>query len=364
MDMDKVRIGVVAGGWISQAAFMPGVAHTGNTVMTALVTGDAEKARALAKKYAIERTYDYSEFATMLDDDVVDALYIATPNWKHREFAVPALQRGVHVLLEKPMEVSEADCLAIDEAAKASGAKLMIAYRLHFEPATIEALQLVRDGKLGDVRFFSSIFTQHVSHDNHRAHNGFWAGPVADMGPYPINAARNFFGCEPIEASAVGVRNPAFGYDFDDQVCVTLKFPDERIAQFAVGYGIQHVDQYRVVGTKGELEVTPGYAMNGALTHVLNGEKKHKYAATDHFGGELKYFSDCILQGHNPEPDGAEGLADVRVIAAIERALLTGVPQQMIAPTHRDKRIEPTQVETLRKVREPRLVNAAAAPSD
>lgn len=359
---EKVRLGIVGGGWISQAALMPGVAHTENTVMTALVTGDPEKAQALAEQYDIAHTYAYEDFERLLADDVVDALYIATPNWRHREFAVPALERGIHVLLEKPMEVSEAACKEIEAAAKSSGAKLMIAYRLHFEPATLEGLRIVRDGELGDVRLFSSVFTQHVSADNHRANNGFWAGPVPDMGPYPINAARNVFEAEPLEVAAFGVRNPDSGFDFHDTVSVTLRFPEDRIAQFTVGYGTTGVDQYRIVGTKGHLEVSPGFAMQGPLVHRLTiGEgraEKTKFQATDQFGGELRYFSECVITDREPEPDHTEGLADVRVIVAIEKALLTGVTQK-IAPLTRTKRPSLDQVEKLRKVKEPTLVNAS-----
>src|SRR5438445_768274 len=83
--------------------------------------------------------------------------------------AVLALERGLHVLLEKPMATTEEDCRAITAAARKSGAKLMIAYRLHFEPATVDALRLVYAGALGEPRLFTSTFTQHVSRANHRA---------------------------------------------------------------------------------------------------------------------------------------------------------------------------------------------------
>ena len=138
---------------------------------------------------------------------------------------MPALERGIHVLLEKPMATSEDDCRAIQAAADTTGAKLLIAYRLHFEPATLEAIRMVRAGELGKARLFTSAFTQHVAKTNHRAKHGFWAGPVADMGPYPINAVRNLFGAEPEEVMAWGTRHKEFGFDFDDTVSVTAALP-------------------------------------------------------------------------------------------------------------------------------------------
>jgi len=83
----KIRYAVVAGGWISQGAFMPGVAQTNNSVMTVLISGDDEKTK-LAAQYGL-KFYHYNDFDKFLEADEADALYIATPNWMHRQFAVP-----------------------------------------------------------------------------------------------------------------------------------------------------------------------------------------------------------------------------------------------------------------------------------
>ena len=357
----KVRYGVVGLGWISQAAFMPGVAHTGNSEMTALVSGDPKKAQALGKHYGISKAYHYDAYKSFLASDEVDAIYLALPHWQHREFAVPALEAGVHVLLEKPMATSEADCRAIEEAAARTGAKLMIAYRLHFEPATLEALRLIQGGTLGDVRLFTSTFSQKVAGTNHRARNGFWAGPVSDMGPYPINAARMVFSAEPVEVQAWGTRGAGFPSGFHDTVAVTLRFPGDRLAQFAVSYGLDHTDEYTVVGDKGAIHMSPGFGFPGPLGFTLRqgqSEKQRSFPGVDQFGGETQYFSDCILRNERPEPDGEEGRLDVRVIAAIERALSTGQPVTL-DPVERHRRVDPGQGRALPVPHQPSLVHAA-----
>src|SRR6516162_1330689 len=109
-DQRKVRYAVVGAGWISPEDFMPGVEHTGNSVMTALVTGDRTKAKALAKRYAIPRLYDYDGYGKMLESGEVDAVYLAVPNSMHRDYAVAALNAGIHVLCEKPMARTEEEC--------------------------------------------------------------------------------------------------------------------------------------------------------------------------------------------------------------------------------------------------------------
>lgn len=357
----KVRYGVVGVGWISQAAFMPGVEHTGNSEITALVTGDEKKATSLGKSYGVTKTYHYDAYQSLLASGDVDAIYLALPNDQHREFAVPALDAGLHVLLEKPMATSEEDCRAIEQAAARTGAKLMIGYRLHFEPATLEAVRLVRAGEIGEVRAFTSTFCQHVAASNHRARHGFWAGPVTDMGPYPINAARMMFGAEPVEVAAWGTHKADLPYDFHDTVAVTLRFPGERLAQFTVSYGLDHVDEYTVAGDKGAIHMSPAFGFPGPLAFTLSqgeSKKERTFPAVDQFGGETQYFSECILNGDHPEPDGEEGRLDVRVLSAIERALSTGRAVQL-DPAERHRRPDPAQGRQLSVPRQPTLVNAA-----
>ncbi|WP_019903667.1 Gfo/Idh/MocA family oxidoreductase [Methylobacterium sp. 77] len=360
----KIRYAFVALGDITQEAMLPGVKHTGNSEIVAFVTGDPEKARGVGEQYGVTDSYGYEEFGELLASGTIDAIYLATPNWRHAEFAVPALKAGIHVLVEKPLEISVEKSREIIAAQKTSGAKLMVAYRLHFEPCTLATIDLIRSGKLGDLLTFTSTFTQMVSPENHRATNGIEAGPIFDMGPYPINAARYVFGDEPTEVvSAVGIRHPQAGLgDFDDTVAVTLRFPQDRIAQFVLSYYGNTLDSYAVVGTKGSVEVNPGYMYGKPLQHIVTiGEEKshNSFKNTDHFGGELKYFSDCILDDRDPEPDGEEGYADMRVIEGIVRALQTGT-SQVLEPFLRTKRIDTkAQEQTLSAQKSPDLINTS-----
>ncbi len=361
----KVRYAIVGVGDIAQEDMMPGVEHTGNSVITALVTSDPEKAKELGKKYNVEATYSYEQFPQALRSGIFDAIYLATPNWRHTEFAVPALQAGIHVLSEKPLEVSTAKCEEILAAARASTAKLMVAYRLHFEPGTLDTIEQVRSGKLGTVHTFASSFAQPVDPNNHRAHSGQNAAPVLDMAPYPVNAARYIFGDEPTEVvSAVGVTHPETGFDqdFPGTVAVTLRFPNNRLAQFNVGYFGGPVNHFVAIGTKGSVLLDPCYMFGKPFEQTLaigENKKNSSFKNTDHFGGELKYFSDCILNNTEVEPDGEEGYADVRVLEGINEALQTGSSVQL-KPFTRTKRINTeTQVMKLGAVSSPDLVNAS-----
>ncbi|WP_242097885.1 Gfo/Idh/MocA family oxidoreductase [Sphingomonas sp. CROZ-RG-20F-R02-07] len=365
----KIRYAVVGAGDIAQRAMMPGIDATGNSELVAIVTDDPEKAQVLGKRYGVDKTYGYDAFDAMLASGDVDAIYIATPNFRHAEFAIPALAAGIHVLCEKPLEISVARAEAIRDAQRASSAKLMVAYRLHFEPSTLDAIARIRSGELGDLVMFTSCFGQMLDPANHRARHGVEAGPIFDMAPYPINAIRYLFGEEPVAVvSAVGSRHAEAGFgDFDDTVAVTLRMPGDRLAQFTVSYFTNGIDSLIVAGTKGSIHMMPAYGFNAPRERtLLIGEKQHRetFKPTDQFGGEMRYFSDCILNGTDPEPDAEEGLADLRVIEGIVRALETGEPQPL-APFARHRRIDTdAQEERLRNTHAPDDVNAAPPTID
>lgn len=363
--MKKVRYAVVGLGDIAQGAFLPGVAHTKNSEVTALVTSDAEKARKVGATYGITATYGYEQLAELLASGTIDAVYLATPNWKHEELAVPALRAGVHVLVEKPIEVSVAKARAIVEAQKASKAKLMVAYRLHFEPATLDLVKKIRAGELGEVHAFTATFAQMVDPENHRADHGDLAGPLLDMGVYPINAARYVFADEPTHVlSAVGTRHPEAGLgDFADTVAATLRFPGDRIAQLLVSYYGESCGTLYAIGSKGTVCMNPAFTYGEPLAQELSAggeKKKHEFAETDQFGGQLQYFSECILEDRDPEPDGEEGLADLRVVEGIFGAMKTG-SSVTLPPFTRTKRIDPErQLRKLSPVKPPGKVNASS----
>lgn len=335
--MDKVRFAVVGAGWISQIAFMPGVAASGNAVMTAIVSGNAANARKLADFHGIDRIYGYDQYDAMLADDVVDAVYIALPNSMHADYTIRAARAGKHALVEKPLAVTEAEAEAMIAAAAEAGTWLMTAYRLHNEPGTLEVLAQIRAGAIGTPRMFSSVFGFQSVPDNHRLKAEHWGGPLQDLGVYCVNAARHVFGAEPVEAIAMTVRGDGdtrFG-EVEEAIGATLRFPNGGIAQFIASFGSAGIDQYRVVGAEGEISMNPGFRFETAtrmrLTRGVETTER-VFPQTDHFGAQTAYFAECIQNGTRPESDGEEGLADMRVLLAIERAAATGTPQPIATP--------------------------------
>src|SRR6476661_4179808 len=161
---NTIRYAVVGLGHIAQVAVLPAFNSTSNSELFALVSADSEKLNKLGKKYGLEHLYSYHDYSRVLSN--VDAVFIALPNHMHREYAVRAAAAGVHVLCEKPMAVTEEECRAMIKAADQNQVKLMIAYRLHFEAGNLEAIDVARSGRLGDIRFFTSEFAQQVAEEN------------------------------------------------------------------------------------------------------------------------------------------------------------------------------------------------------
>jgi predicted dehydrogenase len=330
--MSKIRFAVVGAGWISQEAFLPAVQQTGNAEVVAIVSGNETKARQLADFYGIRAVYDYSAFDTMAASGTVDAVYIATPNSSHCEFAVRAAKHGLHALVEKPLATSIADAQTMIAAAKSANVFLMTAYRLHNDPATLRVVELVASGEIGDPRFFSSSFAFQSAPDNHRLKASHWGGPLQDLGVYCLNAARHVFRDNPLQAMAMrsfGNADSRFT-EVEEGIAVTLQFSKGRMAQFYAGFGADTLDEYHVAGTKGSITLNNAYRFGVARKMtVQHGDKLQSFdfSETDNFSGMIAYFADCIRAGTAPLPDGVEGLADMTAMVAIEAASLSMSPQ-------------------------------------
>ncbi|MGY8677758.1 Gfo/Idh/MocA family oxidoreductase [Bradyrhizobium sp. UFLA05-153] len=327
-----IRYAVVGAGWISQQAFLPGVGQSANSKVTAIVTGDRDKAARLADFHGVGQIVDYDGYDALLKGSDVDAVYIALPNHLHADYAIRAARSGKHVLVEKPLATSEQDALAMIAAAREAGVFLMTAYRLHNEPGTVAVLEHIRNDAIGRPLFFQSVFSFQAAAGNHRLKATSWGGPLQDIGVYCVNAARHIFAEEPIEAMAMAHRpndDPRFG-EVEASVAALLRFPSGGLAQFVASFGAAAVDAYRVVGTAGDLELDPGFRFETATRLRLRRDgdvSETQFPQIDHFGAQVEYFSDCIKAGTPPESDGEEGLADLRTLFAIETATLTGQPQ-------------------------------------
>jgi predicted dehydrogenase len=359
----KVRYAVVGLGHIAQVAVLPAFAHAANSEVTALVSDDPAKLKALARKYkTVEGTFSYDEYEACLEQ--VDAVYIALPNHMHADYTVRAAKAGVHVLCEKPMAVTAAECQKMIAACRDNNVKLMIAYRLHFEEINLAVIDLIRRGKIGEPKFFNSSFSMTVRDGDIRTKKDMGGGSLYDIGVYCINAARYLFRAEPTEVTAVSVNSGVKKLkEIDESTGAILKFDDGRVASFVTSFNAADVAEYRVVGTKGQIHVDPAYEYAEGLEYemIIDGKSsKKRIGKRDQFAAELLYFSKCVHENRQPEPSGEEGMQDVRIVEALyessRRGKTVAIPplESEKYPSGRQKIVRPG-------VKKPRLVKVQGA---
>lgn len=351
----KIRYAVVGLGHIAQMAVLPAFKNAAtNSELTALVSGDEEKLKKIGAKYRVTKLYSYTQFESCLKNGEVDAVYIATPNYFHRNIMETAARYGVHVLCEKPMAISVEDCHSMIQLASNHHIKLMIAYRLHFDEANLKAIKIAQN-KLGQLKIFNSTFTMQVRDPKNIRLDDTkkGGGPLYDIGIYCINAARYLFGAEPVEVFGMSTTStdPRFKKT-DESISVIMKFPDSKLANFCVSFGGSDSADYELIGSKGRLRLENAYEYAAAMTlKYYEGENitTKKFTKHDQFSPELIYFSHCILNNKEPEPSGLEGLADIKIIEAILLSI------ELRSPVQLDEHINKARPDYHQKISRPSL---------
>ena len=316
--------------------FMRACQNTQKAKITALVTGHPEtKGKRYAAMYGIPETsiYTYETFDRIRDNKDVDAVYVGLPNSMHREYTVRAAQAGKHVLCEKPMAISSAECSDMIAACRKAGVKLMIGYRVHYEPTHLEAQRIVQSGALGQLQAFEGSFGFNAAPNQWRLTRQFGGGgPLMDVGIYPMNEVRWLTGEEPSAFTAVATtRDHASGRfaEMEQTLDFTLKFPSGIVAALGCTYGEDMPGFLRVHGDKGSLEITSAYSYQGPHLTTIGGST-HADTTTQgpqtlHFTIEADHFADCIRSGAEPKTPGEEGLHDLLAMEAIYKAAGTPI---------------------------------------
>jgi glucose-fructose oxidoreductase len=328
MSRSRLRFAVIGQGHFAQVAVLPALVQLDDVELTALVSGSQHKLHELGDRYNVRHQCEYDELDELLESGDIDAVYIAVPNDLHAEMTLIAARHGVHVLCEKPMAPTEAECLQMIRACEQRKVKLMIAYRLHFEAANLVAIEIAHGGEIGELRIFSSVFAMQVREGNVRVQPRRGAGPIFDIGTYCVNAARYIFRAEPFEVAALKVT----GHDarfaaVDEAYSAVLRFPDDRVAQLTCSFGAVDRSYYEVIGTRGMLSLDNAYEYAAEMKMVVrgdHGDKVRTFSKRDQIAAEIEYFAKCIRDDVDPEPSGTEGLADIRILQAIQSAARYG----------------------------------------
>ena len=341
---ERVGIAIVGVGRISVNEVLPAFAASRHAKPVALVSGDRAKALEIAHQYDIPASavLDYADYDKLAGMPEVQGVYIALPNSMHAEYTIRAARAGKHVLCEKPMANTVAECQSMIDACKAAGRKLMIAYRRQYSPLERALVSMVREKKMGALREFTSVNSQNMGDPRHwrlkRALAG--GGPLPDVGLYCISQARFLSGEEPVEVIGHTWSTPgdARFTEVEESCQFTLRFPSGFVATCSTAYSSHKSQMYRLNASDAWAEMSPAYAYKGNRLRVSRVEEGREQSTELHidegnqFAKELDHFAQCVRKDREPHTPGEEGLQDQRIIEAIYESARTGRPVTLTAP--------------------------------
>lgn len=321
----KLGYAIVGLGYYATQQIMPNFAGCDHARLIALVSGTPAKLEQYGSQYGIPKThrYSYAQFDRIRDNPDIDIVYVVLPNSLHAEYSIRAAQAGKHVMCEKPMAVSAAECEAMIAACRKAGTKLMIGYRSRFEPYNKLAIELARGGHVGPTRIITAEHGFSIKPDQWRLERPLsGGGSMMDIGVYSLNAARYLTGEEPVEVSAIEStdRNDPRFRTVEDRIDFMLRFPSGIIANCVSSYSSGH-NGYRVIGSQGWIDMEPATPYSGQTMTIrkdgVTAPRTLPAPAKNQFAAQLDHLPECIINGSTPIVAGEEGLADLRVIEAI-----------------------------------------------
>ncbi len=328
----KLGWAIVGLGSLAINQILPAFARCEKSRVVALVSGHRDKAMKLAARYGVAQKglYDYAGYDAIAGNPEVDVVYVVLPNSMHAEYTVRAHQAGKHVLCEKPMATTPADCQAMIEAARKADRKLMVAYRCRYEPFNQEMIRMAREQELGPVKVIVADHGFNIGDPTQWRLKQALAGggSLMDIGVYSLQAARYVTGEEPVEIAAMSYSTPGDERfkEVEETINFQLRFPSGVLANCSSSYGYSGQNRYRVITPKGWFELEPATSYTGLRMRVRRGNvvEERSLPQRDHFALEMDHLSQCVIDGQQPLTPGEEGLRDVRLMTAIYEAARTG----------------------------------------
>jgi predicted dehydrogenase len=337
----RVGYAIVGLGHLTLEEILPAFGQCKKSKPVALVSGSPEKLAKVAKQYGIQLAscYSYADYDKLKDNPEVQVIYIVLPNSMHAEYTIRGAQAGKHILCEKPMANSAAECQAMIDACKKAQKQLMIAYRIQYEPYNRLVRDMVRGNKFGKTKYIQAQNSQSSANADHWHHKKALAGGGAlpDIGLYCLNTARFLLGTEPTEVFAYShstAGNPLFN-EIEEMMAWQMRFPEGIVVDNITHYNTHDSRFYRVNFERGWVHLDNAYAYKGQQLQTSHTEGAAKMqnqitiGAKNQFATEMDHFSECLLENKAPHTPGEEGLQDQRIMEAIYQSAREGRPVKL-----------------------------------
>ena len=329
MSHHALRWGVLGSANIARKALVPAIGAAVGNDLVAVASRDAATAERFA--HASGASHWYADYQSLLDDAQIDAVYVPLPNALHAEWTVRAVEAGKHVLCEKPLATSPAECRRMHAAADEAGVRLMEAFMYRHHPRTQRVLELVHDGAIGELRWVRASFSFTVADPaNVRLDAALAGGALMDVGCYGVDVARALVGAEPDLAQAHAVWGPS---GVDQTLVGSLRFPNGVVAQIACSLAAPRTETFEVVGREGRIHVSKAFlpgseACDAWLERGDAAPERLTFEGVDQYRLMVEAFSDAVRDATAPAlgQDGAMNLRSIEGLYASAHAGGVSVP--------------------------------------
>jgi glucose-fructose oxidoreductase len=323
----KLGVALLGLGRYSYGQLRPALKETQFCQLTGVVTGHPEKAASWAKEFNLPKKnlYNYDNFDSIANNPDIDIVYVVTPVALHREFVIRAAKAGKHVISEKPMAPSVADCQAMIDACKKAGVKFSIGYRMHFDPYAKELMRLQRDGDFGAFKKMNAAFSFVMQRHEWRIEKKLGGGgAMMDLGIYIVQGACMAAGQTPVAVTAheEPKQRPDFFNEVEETIDFHLEFPNGAVCDAVTSFN-QSAGNFRCDADKGWIDFQTG-AFGYRVGDVVTSRGPLDYPRPDQQALQMDDFADCILSNRETPVPGEMGLRDIKIIMAVYEAARTG----------------------------------------
>ncbi len=335
---NRIGYAVVGLGHLALEEIIPAIGTCKKSKLVALVSGSPDKLKKVAAQYGVkpENCYNYQTYDQLKNNHAVDVIYIVLPNALHKEYVIRGAKAGKHILCEKPMSVSAKDCEEMITACNNAKVKLMVAYRIQYQPHNRKLREMVKNNTFGMPKLIESSNCQSNANPAHWRHKKSLAGGGAlfDIGLYCLNTNRFVLGEEPAVVFAYQYStpgNPLFT-EVEELISWQMRFPSGAVAMCSADYNVHESRRYRVLCEKGWLNIDKAYGYTGQKLNSARAEGEIErqedigIAEKNQFAAEMDHFSECIIKNEKPYTPGEEGLQDHIIMEAIYQSAREGKP--------------------------------------
>lgn len=298
--------------------------------LVGVISGTPSKIKDWQTRYTIpeKNCYNYENFDDVKNNKDIDAVYVITPNGLHKEQVIRVAKAGKHAICEKPMAINAKEGQEMVDACKKAGVKLLVGYRMHFEPKTLEIIRMRKEGEFGKALFFQGLSGFRIGDPTQWRLNKKLAGGGAmmDIGIYSINGARYMIGEDPVWVTAQETKTDPdkFKEGVDETIQFQFGFPGGAVASCLSTYVMNNLDRFFLDGEKGFAELMPATGYGPIKGRTNKGELMQPHKA--HQTVQMDEMAGIILEGKQPivPVDGEEALKDLKIIDAIYAAVKSG----------------------------------------